>query len=104
MLIIADGRGTGKTDRIIRLSQQTGLPIVTQTNVCARYVKKIASEKYGFDPTVYTKNDVLNGKILGFDRRGVLIDDAHSIVEKALESYLGVPVKGISITIETDRE
>lgn len=98
MKFVTGKRGSGKTRKLIELSVETGYPIVTSSEVSAKYIKELAQQMGVEVPYVYTERQAREGRIMGFDRRAVLIDNAESLIEDALNSYLSVPVKAVSIT------
>lgn len=97
MIIITGERGTGKTSELIKLSEETGYPIVARGSINARYVKERAEAMGAKITDVYTVTQVENGKLRGIDYRGILLDDADSVIERALAYYLSATVKAASV-------
>lgn len=97
MMIITGERGTGKTSELIRFSEETGYPIVARDSSNAKYIKNRAKAMGAKIPDVYTETQVENGKLGGFDYREILLDDADSVIERALAYYLSATVKAASV-------
>jgi len=97
MIIITGERGSGKTSALIGLSEETGYPIVAKNSISAKYIKDRAEAMGAKITDVYTVTQVENGKLRGIDYRGILLDDADSVIEKALAYYLSATVKVASV-------
>lgn len=97
MMIITGERGTGKTSELIKFSEETGYPIVARDSSNAKYIKDRAKAMGAKIPDVYTETQVKDGKLRGIDYRGVLLDDADSVIERALAYYLSASVMAVSV-------
>ena len=97
MIIITGERGTGKTSELIKLSEETGYPIVARDFSNAKYIKDRAKAIGAKITDVYTVTQVENGKLRGIDYAGILLDDADSVIERALAYYLSATVKAVSV-------
>lgn len=92
------GRRSGKTQHLINLSHDTGIPIVTRSEKMARAIEYQATRigKPVPRPLCYRSREMLIGSPL---RRNVLVDEAGGI----LEDMLGVRVVAASIDGEALR-
>lgn len=97
MMILTGERGTGKTSELIKFSEETGYPIVARSSSNAKYIKERAKAMGAKIPDVYTETQVKDGKLRGTDYRGILLDDADSVIERALAYYLSASVKVASV-------
>lgn len=97
MTIITGERGAGKSSELIKISEKTGYPIVVRDGFSAKYIKDLAKTMGASIPDVYTEMQLKNGRLRGTDYRGIVIDEADSIIEKALAYYLSVSVKAVSV-------
>ena len=97
MMILTGERGTGKTSELIKFSEETGYPIIARDSINARYIKDRAKAMGAKIPDVYTEMQVKDGKLRGIDYRGILLDDADSVIERALAYYFSAPVKVASV-------
>lgn len=97
MIIITGERGIGKTSELIKLSEETGYPIVARDSYNAKYIKDRAKAMGAKIPDVYTEMQVKDGKLRGTDYRGILLDDADSVIERALAYYLSGTVKAAAV-------
>lgn len=99
MKLIMNGRGTGKTTKLIYASEVTGIPIATYSNTNAKYIKDMA-ERMGCnipEPTTYY--DLANNHHRGnMQYKSILADDIDSIFQKALDSYLNCHAIGATMT------
>lgn len=99
MKLIMNGRGTGKTTKLIYASEVTGIPIATYSKTNAEYIKDMA-ERMGCnipEPTTYY--DLANNHHCGnMQYKSILADDIDSILQKALNSYLNCHVIGATMT------
>lgn len=108
---IIGGRGTGKTAKLVRLSAETGAPIVAISEVSVKYIKNLAERLAYKIPEPYTISQVLAGKLRGKDNAGILLDDAEQVIKSALAAYLNTTVKTVVInddnmvhTLLTDKD
>ncbi len=92
------GRRSGKTRYLINLSHETGIPIVTRSEVMAKYIERQAMEigKPVPRPICYKSREMLIGAPMC---KNVLVDEAGTI----LEEILGVNVVAASIDGEALR-
>lgn len=97
MIIITGERGIGKTSELIKLSEGTGYPIVARDSANAKYIKDRAKVMGAKIADVYTVTQVENGKLRGIDYKGILLDNADSVIERALTYYLSATVKAASV-------
>ena len=97
MMILTGERGAGKTSELIKFSEETGYPIVASNSSNAKYIKDRAKVMGAKIPDVYTEMQVKDGKLRGTDYRGILLDDADSVIERALAYYLSASVKVASV-------
>lgn len=97
MKIINYRRRSGKTMRLIYASEVTGYPIVTPNDQMAKNVKGMAQQLGCSIPEPIAADrpsTIMECKIA----KGLLIDEAADLIERALEAYFGVPVVAITMS------
>lgn len=99
MRFIMNGRGAGKTTKLIYASEVTGIPIATHSSGGVEYIK-IMAERMGCNiPEPITYYELANNNHRGRPLyNSVLADDVDSILQKALNSYLNCHVIGATMT------
>lgn len=102
MKILNRERRSGKTMRMIYASEVTGFRIITPTRSTARDAKALASELGCDIPEPICVEEFKDVKLhsAGFENCGILIDEAESIIQDALEAYFRCPVHAISLSVE----
>lgn len=99
MKLIMNGRGTGKTTKLIHASEVTGIPIATYSKMNADYIKDMAENMGCNIPEPTTYHELANNHHLGSTMyKNVLADDIDAILQKALDSYLNCKVIGATMT------
>lgn len=91
-------RRNGKTTILIHTSFVTGYPIIVNDTAQKKFILDQAKAR-DLDITVYTLREWIEGERLNHLYAGVLIDEAETIIEKALEYYLGTHVIAYTATI-----
>lgn len=91
-------RRNGKTTILIHTSFVTGYPIIVNDTAQKKFVLDQA-KGLGLDITVYTLREWIERERLNHFYTGVLIDEAETVIEKALEHYLDTPVVAYTATI-----
>lgn len=92
-------RQSGKTTLLIHSSFVTGHPIIVNDTAQKKFILDQAKAR-DLDITVYTLREWwIEGERLNHLYAGVLIDEAETIIEKALEYYLGTHVIAYTATI-----
>lgn len=90
MICIVGTRGSGKTARLIELSEKTGIPIVTCNERMARNIMR-ATRTMGLNiPEVQVRP--FAGNSYGRARKPVLVDEAQAILEKVIGQPVTVAV------------
>lgn len=88
MIKIIDGRGTGKTSRLILLAKEMGATIVCSNPI---YIKIIA-EKYGITGLdVITYNQYLSSQY-DYSNRKILIDEVEGLLAKLHGNCIGYSI------------
>lgn len=90
MICIVGTRGSGKTARLIELSEKTGIPIVTPNKGMADLVMYTAREMGATIPKAEARQFSPNN--YGRYRKPVLVDEAQMILEKVIGSPVEVAV------------
>lgn len=99
MKILNKERGSGKTTQLIYTSEVTGYPIVTYTEKQANNVSEQA-KKLGcniINPITITNIKTSKRAYQSFQY--ILLDEAELILQEALESYLGVDIVALTMSI-----
>lgn len=90
MICIVGTRGSGKTTRLVELSEVTGIPIVTPNKGMADLVMYTAREMGATIPKAEARQFSPNN--YGRYRKPVLVDEAQMILEKVIGSPVEVAV------------
>lgn len=90
MICIVGTRGSGKTERLVELSEKTGIPIVTPNKGMADLVMYTAREMGANIPKAESRQFSPNN--CGMYRNTVLVDEAQMILEKVIGSPVEVAV------------
>lgn len=99
MKLIVNGRGTGKTTRLIYASEVTGIPIATFSKANAEHIKDMAARMRCNIPEPVTYRELANNHYIGNAKYdSVLADDVDSVIQKALDSYLNCHVVAATMT------
>lgn len=93
-------RQTGKTTRLIELSERTAAPILCADLKRALFVAKLAAEQGRNIPKPITVNDFRIGGLRGSRIRNILIDDADAV----LTQIFGVRIDTITMTSDPEDE
>lgn len=97
MNLLIKEKGSGKTTGLIYSSESTRYPIVTSSKIQACYIKDMAKEMNCDIPDPLTVDDLrLSGALPSF--ANVLFDNVETILEAAINSYLGVNVVCATMT------
>lgn len=99
MKIINRGRQTGKTLALICASYINESPIVV-LNQARKTCLLEQAKRLGYKVEVYTVREMQEITKYNHGKREVLVDEATALIEEALSSYLGAPVKAITMTEE----
>ena len=99
MKFLIQGRGTGKTTKLIHTSEVTGFPIIVITEEQVDYIKNFASQLNCNIPDPMTFHSYMT---LGRAFDGVLIDDLEMMLPKIF-NYFGVS-KVYAATLTYDKE
>ena len=75
-------RQTGKTTRLIELSERTAAPILCADLKRALFVAKLAADQGRHIPNPITVNDVRIGSLRGLRIQNILIDDADAVLTR----------------------
>lgn len=89
MTIIVGSRGSGKTSELIKISNQTGHPILVKDHKRKKYVEQVAI-KIGYPilpPIVW--GVVPDGRYYGSNIAKVLVDDADELIEMYVQDLFG---------------
>ena len=100
MKLLIKDRGTSKTTGLIYTSEATGYPIITNSKIQAAYIKEQAKNMDCDIPEPITVNDIHSGMNLPQDAN-VLFDNVETILEDALNHYLGANVICATMTTKT---
>ena len=87
-------RGTGKTWRLILLSEVTGYPIVTFNEVMAKAIEDQAKRMNAIIPKPVSVSKLCDK---GFDHKDILVDEASFCLEK-LFGMIGCTVHAATMT------
>jgi hypothetical protein len=99
MLIILDKRKSGKTNRLIKMSADTGYYIVCPTIAEASLIFSKA-QKQGLDiPFPISYNEFITRDYYGKGIKGFLIDDA----DRLLARLTDLPIGAITLTQDGDQ-
>lgn len=90
MICIVGTRGSGKSVRLVELSEKTGIPIVTINEQMARHIMHTARKMGAEIPKVQVRP--FTAKSYGQARQPVLVDEAQMILERVLGSPVEVAV------------
>lgn len=90
MICIVGTRGSGKTVRLVELSEKTGIPIVTINEQMGRHITYTARKMGAEIPKVQVRP--FTAKSYGQARQPVLVDEAQMILERVLGSPVEVAV------------
>ena len=91
-------RQTGKTTRLIELSERTAAPILCADLKRALFVAKLAEDQGRHIPNPITVNDVRIGSLRGLRIQNILIDDADAVLTR----IFGVTIDAITMTSDTE--
>ena len=100
MELIIDGRGSGKTTKLIVVSSMLKIPIVTNTLAGVDCITDIARKRNLQIPEPVTVEQMSIGYCMGWrGYENVLVDDAYTsgLLEDALNQYLHANVKACVI-------
>ena len=99
MKLLIKDRGTSKTTGLIYTSEATGYPIVTSSKIQACYIKDWAKDMNCIIPDPITVEELLTFKMKKINLvENVLFDNVETILEDAINSYLGVNVVCATMT------
>ena len=98
MNLIIKNRGTGKTTQMIYTSEATQIPIIVENEYRKTEIIKMSREMNCYIPEPITTTNLNKGFLSSRYIQGVLIDEGDSIIEKALEEYLGCKVVAITLS------
>lgn len=95
---LISGRQTGKTEKLIKLSAETNIPIVTRDLNTAMGIKKRA-EKLGLEiPRPIDVNAIMDERTTGYQlTNGIIVDDAEYVLSIMLSKFNVAPVPAILI-------
>lgn len=98
MKVIASGRQTGKTTKLVEESAETGAVIVTIDSWTRKYVESLAKSLSLKIPMPITYNEFLSGSAFHSGRTipAVLIDD----FEQLLARFTSTPINTITTSVE----
>lgn len=100
MKYVIGGRGSGKTTKMIVVSEITGYPIVVSTERQKEHIKAVAERlKCKIPNPMVVKEAIQRGTRLCTP---ILIDNAEEIINQALKSYFGTDVFCLTMTIESE--
>ena len=91
-------RQTGKTTLLIHSSFVTGAPIIVTDTAQKKFILAQAKAQ-DLDIRVYTLREWSENRQLNRTYDGVFIDEAETVIEQALEYYLGTRVIAYTATI-----
>lgn len=95
MKILNTTRGYGKSTMLLTTSHMTGIPIIVSTKSHQNYLENMAKE-LDLEVEVYNLKEY---RELSSHPESILIDDADSIIETALEHFFGCHITGITMSI-----
>ena len=99
MNLLIKQKGAGKTTGLIYTSEATGYPIVTSSKIHACYIKDWSKDMGCEIPDPITVEELLTDKMRKINRvENVLFDDVETILNEALNMYLGVNVVCATMT------
>lgn len=101
MIAFVGSRQTGKTSRLVRLSHETGFPIVASTLERARFIESMAARERIEIPRPMTPRDLaLSRKDLARDNR-VLVDEMADLVGSIVGArVVGGTIEGVAISCD----
>lgn len=97
MRLLLKARGTGKTMGLIYASEATGYPIVTNSKIQVSYIQEQAKSMGCDIPEPITVGELHTSRVLP-PETNVLFDNVETILEDALNCYLGVKVVGATMS------
>lgn len=100
MKIIASGRQTGKTTKLIQMSAETGAYIVARSHTHVDYIVATAKQMKLKIPFPLTFWELRYEKYYGKGIEGFLIDD----VDGFLRYSISCPIVAITLTTEEDSD
>lgn len=101
MIAFVGCRQTGKTSRLVRLSHETGFPILVSTAERARFIESMAVRARLAIPKPMTPHDMARHRPeLAADNR-VLVDDVADLVGSIVGArVVGGTIEGVAITCD----
>lgn len=94
--VISGARNTLKTTKLIIISAVTNTPILVRNGVQKKIIAQIAEYRGFRIPEPLTVSDIVNKRGTRDIEKGVLVDEAISM----LENILGVKINGITMSME----
>ena len=92
-------RGRGKTTALVFTSSVTGYPIITSTRIQADRIKGYAKELDLEIPEPIVFDSTYDFKTRGCRFEKVLVDEAKTLIERALENMLGQKVAAVTMSL-----